>query len=71
MFSNCLEIEDQPFKKHVGGGTLKVVQPMASKLHCKVGVLPFLYLGLPVGAHPKYNRTWNPVVENFERKLLI
>ena len=31
--------------------------------------MPFLYLGLPVGANPKSKAVWNPIIEKFESKL--
>ncbi|KAK2447294.1 hypothetical protein QL285_006665 [Trifolium repens] len=39
-------------------------------LHCKLGSLPFTYLGLPVGANPRLSSTWDPVVKTIERRLL-
>ncbi|PNX95212.1 cysteine-rich receptor-like protein kinase [Trifolium pratense] len=32
----------------------------ASVLNCKVGSLPFSYLGIPIGADPRKIRTWEP-----------
>jgi hypothetical protein len=29
-------------------------------LHCRLGSLPFKYLGLPVGASPRSMSTWEP-----------
>lgn len=35
----------------VGVGCLEEqIQPLANKIHCKVGKLPFSYVGLPIGA---------------------
>jgi hypothetical protein len=42
----------------------------ASFLHCKLGSLPFTYLGLPVGANPRLASTWDPVVKTIEKRLL-
>jgi hypothetical protein len=39
-------------------------------LHCKLGSLPFTYLGLPVGANPRLSSTWDPVVKTIEQRLL-
>lgn len=36
-------------------------------LNCKLGKLPFVYLGLPVGADPRREATWKPVVEKVRK----
>jgi hypothetical protein len=33
----------------------------ADFLHCKLGSLPFIYLGLLVGENPRRTATWNQV----------
>jgi hypothetical protein len=38
-------------------------------LKCVVGQLPFIYLGLPVGANPRRLSTWNPVLDVIQRRL--
>ncbi|MCI31617.1 RNA-directed DNA polymerase (Reverse transcriptase), partial [Trifolium medium] len=38
------------------------VREAARVLNCKVGVIPFIYLGLPIGANPKRLSTWEPVL---------
>jgi hypothetical protein len=38
-------------------------------LHCKIGSLPFTYLGLPVGANPRRALTWEPVIKTIEKRL--
>ncbi|PNX89313.1 ribonuclease H, partial [Trifolium pratense] len=38
-------------------------------LNCKRGVVPFKYLGLPVGANPRRVATWEPMLEKIRRKL--
>ncbi|CAI8606064.1 unnamed protein product [Vicia faba] len=35
----------------------------AKVLNCKVRSVPFLYLGLPVGANPRNTSTWDPVID--------
>ncbi|KAK2422417.1 hypothetical protein QL285_032952 [Trifolium repens] len=47
------------------------LQVAAKFLHCKLGSLPFTYLGLPVGANPRSHKTWDPVVKTIERRLLL
>lgn len=41
----------------------------SSFLCCKVGELPFTYLGLPVGANPRRAKTWQPVVDVLRKRL--
>ncbi|MCI10640.1 LINE-1 reverse transcriptase like, partial [Trifolium medium] len=38
-------------------------------LNCKLGEFPFIYLGLPVGANPRLERTWKPVIEVLQNRL--
>jgi hypothetical protein len=38
-------------------------------LNCRVGNLPFKYLGLPVGANPRLSSTWAPMVDSFRKRL--
>jgi hypothetical protein len=38
-------------------------------LSCRSNVLPFKFLGIPVGANPRRRETWKPIVENMERRL--
>ncbi|GAU18658.1 hypothetical protein TSUD_124910 [Trifolium subterraneum] len=38
-------------------------------LHCSVGSIPFIYLGLPVGANPRKESTWKPLLFSLSRKL--
>jgi hypothetical protein len=38
-------------------------------LNCKIGSLPFKYLGLPVGAKPRLSSTWAPMVDSIWKRL--
>lgn len=38
-------------------------------LNCQQGSLPFMYLGLPVGANPRKKEMWEPMVEQLRRRL--
>jgi hypothetical protein len=38
-------------------------------LNCMRGAIPFKYLGLPVGASPRRESTWEPMVERIRSKL--
>lgn len=51
--------------------SFEIVQSLASKLHCKVGNFPFLYLGLPIVVKSRGKVVWDPVVKNFEWKLSL
>ena len=56
----------------VGVGCLEEqIQPLANKIHCKFGKLPFSYLGLPIIAQLRSKVVWRPIVESFERKLSL
>ncbi|GAU25276.1 hypothetical protein TSUD_17890 [Trifolium subterraneum] len=38
-------------------------------LHCRTGSLPFMYLGLPVGANPRKEITWRPLLDTLAKRL--
>jgi hypothetical protein len=43
---------------------------MASNfLNCRLGSIPFKYLGLPIGANPKSDATWEPLLESLRKRL--
>jgi hypothetical protein len=46
------------------------LQGAASFLNCKLGSIPFIYLGLPVGANPRLASTWDSVVKTIENRLI-
>ncbi|WJX53700.1 hypothetical protein P8452_39668 [Trifolium repens] len=41
----------------------------ANFLHCRIGVTPFKYLGLPVGANPRLMSTWKPLIDVIRGRL--
>jgi hypothetical protein len=41
----------------------------AKFLNCKLGTIPFVYLGLPVGANPRKEATWKPVIDILQKRL--
>ena len=45
------------------------VREAAGFLNCRILLLPFTYLGIPVGANPKRGQLWDPVIRKCERKL--
>jgi hypothetical protein len=40
-------------------------------LNCKTSVVPFKYLGLPVGANPRRMTTWEPLLESLWKRLSV
>ncbi|PNY12727.1 ribonuclease H [Trifolium pratense] len=54
------------FGINVGDG---FINSATAFLKCKIGSLPFIYLGLPVGANPRRVSTWNPVIEVLQKRL--
>jgi len=42
---------------------------VASVLSCKVGKVPFLYLGLPIGGNPRRLSFWEPVLNHIKSRL--
>ncbi|MCI00054.1 non-LTR retroelement reverse transcriptase-like related, partial [Trifolium medium] len=38
-------------------------------LNCRVGGIPFQYLGLLVGANPRCMSTWEPMLESLRKRL--
>nr|CCA66180.1 hypothetical protein [Beta vulgaris subsp. vulgaris] len=45
------------------------IQEAANSLMCKIGTIPFSYLGLPIGDNPARIRTWDPIIDKLEKKL--
>jgi len=42
----------------------------ASMLSCKVGAIPFVYLGLPIGGNARRISFWNPLINCIRTRLL-
>jgi hypothetical protein len=38
-------------------------------LNCRLGSVPFSYLGLPIGANPKSESTWDPLLDHLRKQL--
>ncbi|KAF5785622.1 putative RNA-directed DNA polymerase [Helianthus annuus] len=53
------------------GVPLSMVEQKASILHCKTGVFPFFYLGLPIGSNMGLVKNWKPIIDKFEEKLTL
>jgi len=41
----------------------------ASILSCKIGRVPFMYLGLPIGGDPRRLNFWDPVIARIKSRL--
>ncbi|RVX10222.1 LINE-1 reverse transcriptase-like [Vitis vinifera] len=52
-------------------GEVEDIEEMAVELGCKVGALPSVYLGLPLGAHHKAISMWDGVEERMRRRLAL
>ena len=50
-------------------GEVSNVTQLADILCCRIGVLPLMYLGLPLGVSFKASSVWNPILEKIERRL--
>jgi hypothetical protein len=38
-------------------------------LNCRLGTIPFKYLGLPIGANPNCEATWFPLLDHLRKRL--
>nr|KYP54453.1 hypothetical protein KK1_000641 [Cajanus cajan] len=47
------------------------VERFAYTLNCRSMTLPFLYLGIPIGANPRKTEMWKPIILKFSKKLAI
>ncbi|RVX17793.1 hypothetical protein CK203_004242 [Vitis vinifera] len=52
-------------------GEVEEIEEMVVELGCKVGALPSVYLGLPLGAHHKAISMWDGVEERMRRRLAL
>ena len=50
-------------------GEVSDIQTLANILQCKVGSLPMIYLGMPLGNLSKTASIWNSILERMEKKL--
>ena len=44
-------------------------QVATNYLNCSQLALPFVYLGIPIGANPRRARVWEPIIQKCERRL--
>ncbi|GKV35263.1 hypothetical protein SLEP1_g43564 [Rubroshorea leprosula] len=47
------------------------IKRATSVLHCGVGEIPFMYLGMPIGGKNGSNKMWDLVLHKFQAKLAI
>ena len=52
-------------------GEVEEIQELAVELGCRVGSLPFQYLGLPLGAPNRATSMWDGVEERVRRRLAL
>ncbi|RVW28628.1 hypothetical protein CK203_113316 [Vitis vinifera] len=52
-------------------GEVEGALDMAAEIGCKVGQLPTVYLGLPLGAPNRSSSVWDGVEEKMRRKLAL
>jgi hypothetical protein len=45
------------------------IREAAKVLNCKVGVIPLIYLGLPIGANLRRHSTWEPVITKVKNRF--
>ncbi|RVW54128.1 putative ribonuclease H protein [Vitis vinifera] len=50
-------------------GEVENIEELAVELGCKIGMLPTVYLGLPLGAHHKAVSIWDGVEERMRKRL--
>ncbi|GKA26341.1 putative RNA-directed DNA polymerase [Tanacetum coccineum] len=67
--SSGLKINPNKTKVYGIGVGIEEVTSLAQRMRCAAGLLPFTYLGLPVGCSMKRVSTWNVVVEKFKKRL--
>lgn len=46
------------------------VRMCVSVLNCKIMTIPFVYLGVSIGADARKLSTWQPVIDNMRAKLV-
>ena len=50
-------------------GEVDELEELAAELGCRLGALPTVYLGLPLGAHHKTSSSWDGMEERMRRRL--
>lgn len=47
----------------------RILQGASAFLACRIGKLPFKFLGIPIGANPRRYDTWEPVISKVRLRL--
>lgn len=50
---------------------MESVVSLASAIGCSAAILPFIYLGLPVGLNMNRQKSWDSVVQKIEKRLSL
>ena len=50
-------------------GEVSNIHNLVNIFQCRVGSLPMIYLGMPLGTSYKTTSIWNPILERMEKKL--
>lgn len=54
----------------IGINTSKLwIEQAAAALHCKIGDIPFTYLGLPIGGNASRIQLWEPIISKISQRL--
>ncbi|KAJ0469870.1 putative RNA-directed DNA polymerase [Helianthus annuus] len=64
-----LKINNRKCKLFGVGVRSEEVNRLALTLNCEAGALPFMYLGVPIGANMKRAKLWKPVVDKVSARL--
>lgn len=49
----------------------EVVERYTHMLNCRAFTLPFVYLGLLIGANPRRKEAWLPIIQKISKKLAL
>lgn len=47
------------------------LQVVASFSSCRFGLIPFIFLGIPIGINPRRKESWVPIVSKIRRRLAV
>ncbi|XP_057452728.1 uncharacterized protein LOC130744569 [Lotus japonicus] len=69
LYSSWLKVNFNKSAVYGVNANSSMVQQAATWWNFKIGTLPFIYLGSPLGGNPRRLSFWNPVLENMTAKL--
>ncbi|RVX14665.1 Transposon TX1 uncharacterized 149 kDa protein [Vitis vinifera] len=67
--SSFAKLEESNLPILAGYWRVDELEELAAELGCRLGALPTVYLGLPLGAHHKTSSSWDGVEERMRRRL--